>query len=139
MAGYNRTILMGNLTAKPELRYTPQGTAVADLRLAVTLKRAKDKEETAFIDVVTWGKTAENCEQYLGKGSGVLVEGRITMDEWEDRETSKKRTRLKVTAEAVQFVGRRPKRNGESQEQTNQNSAANDELDDFGDGGDVPF
>lgn len=139
MAGYNRSILMGNLTAKPELRYTPQGTAVSDLRMAVSLKRAKDKEETAFMDVVVWGKTAENCAQYLGKGSGLLVEGRITMDEWEDRETGKKRSKLKVTAETVQFVGRRPKRNGESQGSAQRDDRSDEDFDDFGDGGNVPF
>jgi single-strand DNA-binding protein len=135
MAGYNRVILMGNLTTKPELRYTPQGTAVADLRMAVTLKRGKEKEETAFIDVVTWGKTAENCETYLDKGSSALIEGRITMDEWEDKESGKKRSKLKVTAETVQFLGSRKKRDGGR----DKSASSEPPLDDFGDEGDVPF
>lgn len=139
MPGYNRVVLVGNLTADLELRYTSNGTAVGDMRMAVTLKR-KNGDETAFLDVTVWGTTAENCKKYLGKGSTCLIEGRITMDEWEDRQTGKKRSKLKVTADNVQFLGSPKKSGGERQGRPAPAQTAND--DDFADGGegeDVPF
>jgi len=109
MAGYNRVILIGNLARDPELRYTPQGTAVADLRLAVTEvkggKGADRKEETLFIDVTVWERQAENCSQYLKKGSPVLVEGRLSIDEWVDKDTQAKRQKPKINASLVRFLG----------------------------------
>ena len=108
MGSMNRTFLMGNLTRDPELRMTSTGRAVADLRLAVSEKfRNRDGEmsETAlFIDVVTWGSKAENCAQYLQKGSAVLVEGRLRLDEWEN-DNGEKRSRIRVRADRVQFLG----------------------------------
>ena len=108
MAGYNRVIIMGNLTADPEIRYTPKDVAVCDLRLAVTTisgKGEKKKEDTVFVDVTTWDRMAENCNEYLAKGRPVLVEGRMTQDTWEDSETGKKRSKIKVVANTVQFLG----------------------------------
>ena len=108
MAGFNKVILMGNLTADPEIRYIPSGTAVCDLRLAVTTisgKGEKKKEDTVFIDVTTWDRMAENCNEYLAKGRPVLVEGRMTQDTWDDAETGKKRSKIKVVANTVQFLG----------------------------------
>jgi single-strand DNA-binding protein len=108
MASYNKVLLMGNLTKDPELRYTPQGTAVANLRLAVNRKyRSKDqelKEEVCFITAVVWNKQAETCNQYLHKGSSVFVEGRLQSRSWEDN-AGAKRSVIEVRAERVQFMG----------------------------------
>ncbi|MDP2927737.1 MAG: single-stranded DNA-binding protein [Candidatus Omnitrophota bacterium] len=108
MASYNKVLLMGNLTKDPELRYTPQGIAVANLRLAVNRKyRTKDqelKEEVCFITAVVWSKQAETCNQYLHKGSSLFVEGRLQSRSWEDN-TGAKRSVIEVRAERVQFMG----------------------------------
>ncbi len=108
MASYNKVLLMGNLTRDPELRYTPSGTAVANLRMAVN-RRYKDKnqelkEETCFITAVVWNKQAETCNQYLHKGSSVFVEGRLQSRSWEDAATGKNRSVIEVRAERVQFM-----------------------------------
>jgi len=108
MASYNKVLLMGNLTKDPELRYTPQGTAVANLRMAVN-RRYKDKnqelkEEVCFITAVVWNKQAETCNQYLHKGSSLFVEGRLQSRSWEDN-TGAKRSVIEVRAERVQFMG----------------------------------
>jgi len=111
VAGFNRVILIGNLTRDPELRYTPQGTAVADLRLAVTTVRGRSgserKEETLFIDCTVWDRQAETCSEYLAKGRPVLVEGRLIEDQWQDKETGERRSRIKVYVQNVQFLGGR--------------------------------
>ncbi len=111
MANFNKVFLMGNLTKDPELRYTPQGTAVLNLRLAVNRKfRNKDqelKEETCFITAVVWNKQAETCNQYLHKGSGIFVEGRLQSRSWEDA-SGQKRNVIEVRAERVQFLGSPP-------------------------------
>jgi len=108
MASYNKVLLMGNLTKDPELRYTPQGTAVVNLRMAVNRKfRTKDqelKEEVCFITAVAWNKQAEVCNQYLHKGSSVFVEGRLQSRTWEDN-TGAKRSVIEIRAERVQFMG----------------------------------
>ncbi|MBN2831508.1 MAG: single-stranded DNA-binding protein [Candidatus Omnitrophica bacterium] len=108
MANYNKVLLIGNLTKDPELRYTPQGAAVANLRLAVN-RRYKDKnqelkEEVCFITAVVWNKQAETCNQYLHKGSSVFVEGRLQSRSWEDN-SGAKRNVIEVRAERVQFLG----------------------------------
>ena len=108
MANYNKVLLMGNLTKDPELRYTPQGTAVCNLRMAVNRKyRNKNqelKEETCFITAVVWNKQAETCNQYLHKGSSLFVEGRLQSRSWEDN-AGQKRSVIEVRAERVQFMG----------------------------------
>src|SRR4030043_486569 len=108
MANFNRVLLMGNLTKDPELRYTPQGTAVCNLRLAVNRKfRNKNqelKEEVCFITAVVWNKQAETCNQYLHKGSPLFVEGRLQSRSWEDA-AGQKRNVIEVRAEGVQFLG----------------------------------
>ncbi|MDD3274537.1 MAG: single-stranded DNA-binding protein [Candidatus Omnitrophica bacterium] len=108
MASYNKVLLMGNLTKDPELRYTPSGMAVVNLRLAVNRKyRSKDqelKEEVCFITAVVWNKQAETCNQYLHKGSGVFIEGRLQSRTWEDN-AGAKRSVIEVRAERVQFMG----------------------------------
>lgn len=107
MANYNKVLLMGNLTKDPELRYTPQGAAVVNLRLAVN-RKYKDrnqewKEETCFVTAVVWEKQAETCNQYLRKGSPVFVEGRLQSRSWEDQ-SGQKRNTMEVRAERVQFL-----------------------------------
>ncbi|HTZ11905.1 MAG TPA: single-stranded DNA-binding protein [Candidatus Margulisiibacteriota bacterium] len=108
MANFNKVFLMGNLTKDPELRYTPQGTAVVNLRLAVNRKfRNKNqelKDEVCFITAVVWNKQAETCNQYLHKGSAVFVEGRLQSRSWEDN-AGQKRSVIEVRAERVQFLG----------------------------------
>jgi single-strand DNA-binding protein len=113
MANFNKVILIGNLTKDPELRYTPQGTAVVNLRMAVN-RRFRDKtqelkEETCFLTVVVWNKQAETCNQYLHKGSPVMIEGRLQSRSWEDN-AGQKRSTLEVRAERVQFLGTAPSR-----------------------------
>jgi single-strand DNA-binding protein len=111
MADLNKVFLMGRLTFDPELRRTPSGTAVAELRLATsrswTGKDGERKEETLFIDVTVWDRQAETCCQYLRKGSGIHVEGNLKMDTWDDKTTGEKRSKVKVQAERVQFLDRR--------------------------------
>lgn len=115
MGAMNRVFLMGNLTRAPELRKTPSGMAVSDLGVAVNEKYRNKAgevvETTCFADVVVWGKQAEACEQYLGKGSPVMVEGRLQLDQWQT-ESGEKRSRLRVRADRVQFLGRPRKGTG---------------------------
>ncbi|MFH0738384.1 MAG: single-stranded DNA-binding protein [Candidatus Omnitrophota bacterium] len=113
MASFNKVLLMGNLTKDPELRYTPQGTAVVNLRLAVN-RKFKDrnqelKEEVCFVTAVVWDKQAETCNQYLHKGSPLFVEGRLQSRSWEDN-SGQKRSVIEVRVERVQFLGAPPSR-----------------------------
>ena len=117
MASFNRVILMGNLTKDPELRQTPSGAPVAELRLAVSetyrdRQTNEQKEVTCFVDVVVWNRQAETCKQYLTKGSSVLVEGRLTYDEWKSPQ-GESRNKLRVRADGVKFLGS-PKRGVET-------------------------
>lgn len=108
MANLNKVMLIGNLTRDPELRYTPKGTAVADIGLAINRVWSNDQgqkqEETTFVDVTLWGRQAELAQQYLSKGRGAYIEGRLQMDTWDDKETGKKRSKLKVIGENLQFM-----------------------------------
>lgn len=109
MTSFNKVILMGNLTKDPEIRYTPSGTPVANFRLAVNnrYKQGEEfKEEVCYIDVVVFGKQAENCGQYLGKGQGVIVDGRLQERRWET-EDGVKRSKHEVVAQTVRFLSRR--------------------------------
>jgi len=110
MASVNKVILVGNLGRDPELRYTQSGQAVANFSLATTdrfsSKEGERQERTEWHRIVTWGKTAENCAQYLAKGRSVYVEGRLQTNEWEDKEGQKRRT-TEVVAQTVQFLGGR--------------------------------
>jgi len=116
MASFNKVILMGNLTRDPEMRYTPKGTAVARLGLAVnrkyTTESGEAKEEVTFVDVDAWGKQAEVIAQYCRKGRALLVEGRLKLDQWDDKTTGQKKSRLGVVLESFQFVGRREDEGG---------------------------
>jgi single-strand DNA-binding protein len=108
-ASLNKVFLMGNLTRPPELRYTPSGTAVADLRLAVnrnyTTQSGEKRDEVCFLTVVVWGKQAESCGEYLDKGSQIFVEGRLQTRDWEGKD-GQKRSVTEVVAERVQFMSR---------------------------------
>ena len=109
MANFNKVMLMGNITRDIELRYPPKGTAVADIGLAVIRVRSGEGggriEETTFVDVTLWGRTAEVAHQYSGKGKPLFVEGRLHMDSWEDKASGQKRTKLKVVADNIQLMG----------------------------------
>ncbi|MEO7300922.1 MAG: single-stranded DNA-binding protein [Verrucomicrobiota bacterium] len=109
MASFNKVILMGNLTRDPELRYTPKGTAIAKIGLAVNRtwknEAGETKEEVTFVDVDCFGRTAENVGQYMRKGSAMLIEGRLKLDTWDDKQTNQKRSKMGVVAETVQFLG----------------------------------
>jgi len=111
MASLNKVFLIGNLTRDPELRRIPSGTTVSTLGLAVnesyTSRNGDRVERTLFIDVDVWDRQAETCQQYLSKGSPVFIEGRLLLDKWQDRETGKERSQVKVRAERVQFLGSR--------------------------------
>ncbi len=111
MADLNKVFLMGRLTFDPELRRTPSGTAVTELRMATSRNWAgrdgERREETLFIDVTVWDRQAENCCQYLRKGSSVHVEGSLRMETWDDKNTGEKRSKIKVHADRVQFLDAR--------------------------------
>ncbi|HWR57557.1 MAG TPA: single-stranded DNA-binding protein [Thermodesulfovibrionales bacterium] len=105
---YNRIILIGNLTKDPELRYTPQGTPVATFRIAVNTRykqSEEQREDTLFIDTVTFGKQAETCSQYLNKGKSVLVEGRLQERRWES--DGQQKSKFEVIAQTVRFLSKK--------------------------------
>lgn len=109
MASYNRVILMGNMTRDVELKYTAGGTAVTDIGLAVNDRRKNAQgewvDETTFVDVTLWGRTAELASEYLSKGSPLFIEGRLKLDTWETE--GQKRSKLRVVCDRMQFVGGR--------------------------------
>jgi single-strand DNA-binding protein len=111
MANLNKVFLIGNLTRDPELRYTPNGAAVTELGLALnryyTTKEGERREEVTFVDVNVWNRQAENCCQYLKKGQPVHIEGYLKMDSWDDKTTGEKRSKMRIEAERVQFLGSR--------------------------------
>src|SRR4029079_13807869 len=112
MASFNKVILVGNLTRDPQVRYTTGGTAVAEIGMAVSHqwfdKQSNQKrEETTFVDVTLWGRQAEVAGEYLAKGRPVLIEGRLQLDTWDDKETGQKRSKLRVVGESMQMLGRR--------------------------------
>ncbi len=111
MANLNKVMLIGNLTRDPEVRYTPKGTAVTDLGLAINRNYSTDdgdkREETTFVDITFWGRQAETLGQYMKKGRPLYVEGRLQLDSWDDKNTGQKRSKLKVVGENFQFLGGR--------------------------------
>jgi single-strand DNA-binding protein len=112
MASFNKVILLGNLTRDPEVRYTPKGSAVCDLGLAVnrtyTLDNGEKREEVTFVDVVLWARLAEIAGEYLKKGRPVFIEGRLQLDTWDDKQSGQKRSKLRVIGETMQLLGSRP-------------------------------
>lgn len=107
-ASLNKVLLMGNLTREPELRYTPgTNSAVCEFGIAINrrfIQNGQEKDETCFLDIVVWGKQAESCSRFLQKGASVFIEGRLVYDTWTEKDTQKKRSRIRVTAERVQFL-----------------------------------
>jgi single-strand DNA-binding protein len=117
MASFNKVIIAGNLTRDPELRYTPKGMAVAKIGLAVnrtytSSEGGEKKEEVTFIDVEAWGRQAEVIGQYMKKGRPLLVEGRLKLDTWEDKNTKQKQSKLKVVLESFSFIDSNRPENG---------------------------
>ena len=118
MVGFNKVILIGNLTRHPELRYTQNGTPVAKFGLAVSRRfRQEDeqKEEVCFVDIVVFGKQAETCGQYLSKGNGAVIEGRLTLRQWET-EDGQRRSKHEVVAQSVTFLPKRQSQNVDSEQ-----------------------
>ena len=111
MANLKRVLLIGNLTRDPEVRYTPKGTAVAELGIAVNRiysgEDGEKKEETTFVDVTLWARQAAVAGQYLKKGRPVFIEGRLQLDTWDDKQSGQKRSRLRVVGENIQLLGAR--------------------------------
>jgi single-strand DNA-binding protein len=156
MASYNRVILIGNLTRDPEVRYLQSGTAVADIGLAVNDRRKNANgewiEETTFVDVVLWSRTAEVASEYLSKGSPVLIEGRLKLDRWESKD-GQKQSKLRVVCERMQMLGAKGEGRGQGapagRPAARQDSEYSQPVppDDFGgapapepsDGEDIPF
>jgi len=110
MSGFNRVVLMGNLTRDPQIKQTPSGQSVADIGLATNEayrnKEGDTVEKVTFVDVVAWGRQADACGQYLSKGRPVLVEGRLQFDQWENNQ-GERRNKLRVRADRIQFLNAR--------------------------------
>jgi single-strand DNA-binding protein len=155
MASFNRVILVGNLTRDPELRYIPSGTAVSEIGLAVNDRIKRNDqwiEEVTFVDVTLWGRTAEVANEYLSKGSSVLIEGRLKLHTWEKE--GQKHSKLRVTCDRMQMLGGksgggggggRPARGGEPSQQYDEGPQQFDEAEQFSRAGgpppndDIPF
>ncbi|MBI4343629.1 MAG: single-stranded DNA-binding protein [Candidatus Omnitrophica bacterium] len=148
MVSLNRVLLIGNLTKDPELRYTPSGTPVANLRLAVNSmfkdQSGQRKEETCYVTIVVWSKQAELCQQYLKKGRSVFVEGRLLYRSWEAE--GKTRSTMEVRADRVQFLGppsgagsRAPAQSTEQQPAPEEERGAAQAVSEAGTDADVPF
>ena len=109
MSSYNRVTLVGNLTRQPELRKTKTGSAVTELGVALnrvwTGENGQKQEETTYVEVTVWGRAAENAAQYLQKGRSVLIEGRLQMETWQDKQSGQERSKLKVVADTLQYLG----------------------------------
>ena len=116
MANFNKVILIGNLTRDPELRYTPKGTAIAKIALAINrtwkTETGETKEEVTFVDIDAFGRQAETLGQYMKKGRPIMIEGRLKLDTWDDKQTNQKRSKILVTAENVKFLSSGQPREG---------------------------
>lgn len=160
MANLNKVMLIGNLTRDPELRHTPKGTAVSEISLAInrnwTNEQGQKQEETTYVEVTLWGRQAEVVQQYVTKGSPIYIEGRLQLDSWDDKETGKKRSKLRVIGENFQFLSGKPGGGGGgpggyTAERTQQSQAAPQQrsgppqgasaapVDDFQEEDDIPF
>lgn len=157
MANLNKVMLMGNLTRDPEIRHTPKGLAVAELSMAINRvwkdEQGQKQEETTFLEVTFYGRTAELAQQYLTKGRPVYVEARLRLDTWDDKETGKKRNKLKLIGENMQFLssgqgGGSSQGGGYSQPSSSRTSEPNSgppqgasaaSVDDFQEEDDIPF
>jgi single-strand DNA-binding protein len=109
MSSYNRVTLIGNLTRHPELRKTKSGNPVTELGLALNRvwqnENGQKQEDVTFVEVTLWGRNAENAAQYLQKGRSVLIEGRLQLETWQDKQSGQDRSKLKVVADHLQFLG----------------------------------
>lgn len=126
-ASFNKVLLMGNLTRNPELRHIAGGSAVCEFGIAVNRRftvNGQERDETTFVDIVVWGRVGENCHRFLSKGSSIFVEGRLQFDQWEDQQGGK-RSRLRVVAENVQFIGARREESGEGYQGQGQGGNSN--------------
>ena len=116
MPNLNRVLLIGNLTRDPEMQYTAKGTAITNISLAINRVTKTDdgekREEVTYVDVTLWGNLAENAAKYLNKGKPVYIDGRLQLDQWDDKQTGQKRSKLKVVAESMQFLGSRDDNGG---------------------------
>jgi len=141
MSTLNRVFLMGNLTRDPEVRYTPSGTAVGDLGLAINEnyknKAGETVESTVFVDVEVWARQAETCAEYLYKGSPVFVEGSLKLDQWTNQQ-GEKRSKLAVSANRVQFLGA-PKRGAETADASQHSMPPPEHEESVADEDDIPF
>jgi len=128
MASFNKVILAGNLTRDPELRYTPNGKAIARMGIAVsrawTNEAGEKKEEVAFVDVDAFGRQAEVIGQYFKKGRPILLEGRLKLDQWEDKNTHQKQSKLRVVLESFSFIDSNRSEGGSSSSDASRNRAA---------------
>lgn len=126
MNAYNHVTLAGNLTRDPELTYTPKGTAVCKCTLALnhswTTEAGEKREEVSFIDLVIWGRTAENVAQYMKKGRPMLADGRLKQETWDDKQTGQKKSRVVVIVNTVLFLGTPDKGEGEQRQPQGQPS-----------------
>lgn len=150
MTALNRVIIAGNLTRDPEVRYTPSGTAVGDVGVAISEsyrnKAGELVETTCFVDVEVWGRQAETTAEYLSKGSPVLIEGRLRLDQWENQQ-GEKRSRLKVRADRVQFLSGGNRKGGSQEKDHTENTGGHqnppnhvpDDVDGVEDEDDLPF
>ena len=111
MPNLNKVMLMGNLTRDPEIKYTPKGTAIANFGIAInrvfTPEGGEKREEVTFIDLEAWGRTAEVIGEYFKKGKPIFIEGRLKLDQWDDKTTGKKMSKLRVVVESFEFLGSR--------------------------------
>ena len=143
MAGsFNKVILMGTLVKDPELRYTPAGDAVTDIRLAINEQQKGRDKSAVFVDVTLWKKAAETVCEYLRKGSSILVEGRLSTEKWTDRESGKLREKMKVVCYAFQFVDSKDRSADEGSSRSNKSDVGgNDTTDHFPSSNvdDIPF
>jgi len=112
MPNLNKVMLIGNVTRDPEVKYTPKGTAVAEVGLAIsrtfTPEGGEKREETTFVDITFWGRQAEIVGEYAKKGKPIFVEGRLQLDSWEDKTSGQKRNKLRIVGEGLQLLGSRP-------------------------------
>ncbi len=116
MSTLNKVMMIGNLTADPEIRHTKSGSPVAQMRLALNRRQSsangEKKEETTFIDVVLWDRQAELAQRYLAKGRSVLIEGRLQQETWTDKQTGQNRSKIRVVGERLEFMGARQEEQG---------------------------
>lgn len=155
MANLNKVMLIGNLTRDPELRHTPKGTAVSEISLAIKRiwnnEQGQKQEDVTYVDVTLWGRQAEVAQQYLTKGSPAYIEGRLQLDSWDDKETGKKRSKLKIVGEVLQLLGSKGGSGGGPSERPQSSSSAPQQrsgppqgasaapADDFQEDDDIPF